>query len=107
MFSVTGSVNVPVVDTTVWSGPPMIAISSGQCARHSGTKSNEQQCRYSNLVYNEIDIADRLTEINMVRDMVIISLKIPIIVPMIYSINMIYSLLNDEPVSPGRFTLSA
>lgn len=56
---------------------------------------------------NDIDIADRLAEINMVRDMVIISLKIPIIVPMIHSINMIYSLLNDEPASPGRFTLSA
>ena len=56
---------------------------------------------------NDIDIADRLAEINMIRDMVIISLKIAIIVPMIYRINMIHSLLNDEPVSPGRFTLSA
>lgn len=56
---------------------------------------------------NNIDIADRLAEINMIRDMVIISLEIPIIVPIIHSINMIYSLLNDEPVSPGRFTLSA
>lgn len=56
---------------------------------------------------NDIDIADRLAEINMVRDMIIISLEIPIIVPIIHSINMIYSLLNDEPVSPGRFTLSA
>ena len=52
------------------------------------------------------DIADRLTEINMVRDTVIISLKIPIIAPMIHSINMIYPLLNDEPETPGRFTLS-
>jgi len=56
---------------------------------------------------NDIDIADRLAEINMVRDTVIISLKIPIIVPIIHSINMIYSLLNDEPASLGRFTLSA
>lgn len=55
---------------------------------------------------NDIDIADRLTEINMVRDTVIISLKIPIIAPMIHSINMIYPLLNDEPETPGRFTLS-
>ena len=37
MFSVTGSVNVSGVDTTVWSGPPMIAISSGRCVRHSVT----------------------------------------------------------------------
>ena len=37
MFSVTGSVNVSIVDTTIWSGPPMIAISSGQCAHHSVT----------------------------------------------------------------------
>jgi len=51
MFSVTGSVNVSGVDTTVWSRPPMIAISSGQCARHSGTRPNDQQCRYSNLFY--------------------------------------------------------
>lgn len=37
MFSVTGSVNVSGVDTTIWSGPPMIAISSGRCVRHSVT----------------------------------------------------------------------
>ena len=55
---------------------------------------------------NDIDIADRLAEINMIRDMVIISLKIPIIVPIIYSINMIYPLLNDKPETPGYFTLS-